>query len=57
MTDKSITLDGGLAVELYYALQVATSGEVVCGKNSSMANDLREVMRKLNKTWRIEDGK
>ena len=50
---KSIKLDRGLAVELYYALQVATEGKVVCGSKSSMAGDLKEVMSKLDKEWEI----
>jgi len=53
MTNKSIRLDRGLAVELYYALQVATEGKVVCGSKSSMAGDLREVMEKIDKVWEV----
>jgi len=56
MKNKTISLDRGLAVELYYALQVAIEGKVVCGKNSSIAGDLKEVMEKLNKVWKIENG-
>jgi len=37
-------------------LQVATEGKVVCGSKSSIANDLRGVMKKIDRIWKINKG-